>query len=162
LTAMPIDPRHVGRSYGPFRYAVGAQKIAEFAVAVAGGVPGLGFGAEAPGEAHPWFVDEQAARASPHGAVIAPPTFCVNFAMRPFAMACADPDLGIDLVRLLHGEQEFRYHDVVRAGDVLETVGEIAEIYRKGSLDFLVVKTATRNQAGKLVLEASWTAVVRN
>jgi acyl dehydratase len=159
---MAIDPKHIGRRYGPFRYGVGEQKISEFATAVAGGVPGLTFGREQQGEAHPWFVDPVAASSSPYGAVIAPPTFCVNFAMRPFAMACADPALGLDLVRLLHGEQEFQYHDVIRAGDLLTTVGEIADIYGKGGLDFLVVKTTTWSQAGKMVLEATWTAVVRS
>ena len=105
---MAIDPRHVGRRYGPFRNTVCADQIRAFAVAVSGGVPGY-FGT-ARGDPHPWSVDEEAARRSPHGALVAPPTFGVTFAMKPFALACSDPELGLDLLRLLHAEQ-FWGHD---------------------------------------------------
>lgn len=159
---MPIDPRHVGRKYGPFRYLAALEKIRDFALAISDGVPGRIHWHGARADVHSWFVDQAAGRASPWGSVIAPPTFCVNFAMEPFAIACADPELGLDLVRLLHGEQEFTFHEPVRPGDELETVGEIAEVYAKGALDFMVVKTTTRNQHGRLVVEGRWTAVVRN
>jgi len=65
--------------------------------------------------------------------VIAPPTFAVNFAMRPFAMASADPAVGIDLVRLVHGEQEFEYFAPIVAGDVLTAQERIAGITEKES-----------------------------
>lgn len=159
---MPIDPRHVGRKYGPFRYLASLEKIRDFALAVSDGVPGRIYWSPAPADVHPWFVDPAAGRASPWGSVIAPPTFCVNFAMEPFVMACSDPELGLDLVRLLHGEQEFTFHEPVRPGDELESTGEIVEVYQKGSLDFLVVKTATRNQHARPVVEARWTAVIRS
>jgi acyl dehydratase len=155
-----IDAKHLGRRYGPFRYVVGLEEIRDFAVVLAGGIPGRVF-AGAPTEApHPWFVDEAAARASRHGGIIAPPTFCVRFAMQPFALACADPALGIDLVKVLHGEQAFEFGDVVRPGDVLETTGEIADIRQKAGMDFLTVKTATSNQRGKTVVAGTWKAVV--
>ena len=44
---------------------------------------------------------------------------------------------------------------------MLKTVGEIVRIESKGTLDFMTVKTTTRNQAGKVILEGLWTAVVR-
>jgi hypothetical protein len=47
---MPIDPRHVGRRYGPFRTTVCAEQIRAFAIAVAGGTPGyFGGGVGTPG-----------------------------------------------------------------------------------------------------------------
>jgi acyl dehydratase len=156
-----IDAKHLGRRYGPYRYVVGLEEIRDFAVTIAGGIPGRVFAGEPPEAPHPWFVDEEAARASPHGGVIAPPTFCVRFAMQPFALACADPALGIDLVKLLHGEQAFEYGDLVRPGDVLETSGEIADIRQKSGMDFLTVKTVTTNQRGRTVVVGTWTAVVR-
>lgn len=156
-----IDPAHVGRRYGPYRYAVGLEEIRDFAVTVAGGVPGRVFAGAPPEAPHPLFVDEEAARASRHGGIIAPPTFCVRFAIQPFAEACADPALGIDLVRLLHGEQAFAFGAPVRPGDRLETVGEIAEIREKAGMDFLTVRTTTRNQHGRVVVEGTWKAVVR-
>ena len=156
-----IDRAHLGRRYGPYRYVVGLEEIRDFAVTVAGGVPGRVFAGEPPEAPHPYFVDEAAARASRHGGIIAPPTFCVRFAMQPFARACADPALGIDRVKLLHGEQAFTFGDPVRPGDVLETRGEIADVRRKAGLDFLTVKTLTVNQHGRRVVEGTWMAVVR-
>jgi acyl dehydratase len=156
-----IDASHLGRRYGPYRYTVGLEEIRDFAVTLAGGVPGRVFTRSPPEPPHPWFVDEDAAAASPHGGVIAPPTFCVRFAMQPFALACADPALGIDLVKLLHGEQVFEYGDVVRPGDLLETTGEIVDIRQKAGMDFLTVKTTTRNQRGRTVVVGTWKAVVR-
>ncbi|MFN7135730.1 MAG: hypothetical protein ACK4N5_26895 [Myxococcales bacterium] len=41
---MPLNPEHVGRTYGPFLYDVGAEKIREFALAISGGVPSAAFG----------------------------------------------------------------------------------------------------------------------
>ena len=154
-----IDPAHVGRRYGPYRYTVGVEAIRDFAVTVAGGVPGRApwLAAEAP---HPWFVDEEAARASRAGGLVAPPTFVVRFAIEPFAAACADPALGIDLVKLLHGEQAFEYGDPVRPGDVLETAGEIVQVRSKAGKDFLTVKTTTTNARGRMVVVGTWTAVV--
>jgi acyl dehydratase len=156
---MPIDPRHVGRRYGPFRNTVCAEQIRAFAVAVSGGVPGY-FGT-ARGDPHPWSVDEEAARRSPHGALVAPPTFGVTFAMKPFALACSDPELGLDLLRLLHAEQAFEHGAPVRPGDELTTVGEIVEVRSRGPLDFLTVRTETTSGTGERVLVARWTAVIR-
>jgi acyl dehydratase len=156
---MPIDPRHVGRRYGPYRNTVCGDQIRAFATAVSGGV--IGYFASAQGEPHPWSVDEEAARRSPHGTLVAPPTFGVTFAMRPFAEACSDPALGIDLVRLLHAEQEFEHGVPVRPADELTTTGEIVEIRGRSGLDFVVVRTETVNAAGERVLVGRWTAVVR-
>jgi hypothetical protein len=144
---MAIDLRHVGRRYGPFQRTVCADQIEAFAIAVAGGVPGY-FGS-AQGDPRP---------VSTQGA---PPTFGVTFAMSPFALACTDPELGLDLLRLLHAEQEFEHGAAVRAGDLLTTVGEIVDVRSRGSLDFLTVRTETVNQGGERVLVARWTAVIR-
>jgi len=157
---MAIDTRHVGRRYGPFRTTVCGERIRDFSVAVSGGTPGF-FGTATGEGAHPWTVDEEAARRSPHGGLVAPPTFGVTFAMQPFALACADPEIGLDLVRLLHAEQEFVWHDVIRPGDVVETTGEITDLYARGALQFLVMRTESRRPDGRLVVEGIWTAVVR-
>ena len=155
-----IDRRHLGRRYGPYRYVVGLEEIRDFAVVLAGGVPGRVFAGAPPEAPHPWCVDEGAASASPHGGIVAPPTFCVRFAMQPFALACADPALGIDLVKVLHGEQVFELGDVVRPGDVLETIGEIVDVRQKAGMDFLTVKTTSTNQRGRIAVVGTWKAVV--
>jgi acyl dehydratase len=61
----------------------------------------------------------------------------------------------------LHGEQGFEFLDVVRPGDVMTTTGTISEIYEKSQKDFLICTTETKNQTGKVVIRAKWTAVIR-
>lgn len=159
---MPIDPRHVGKQYGPFRYELGLEKMREFASAISGGIPSKGFGSGIPQGMNPLLWDEEAARKGPYGAVIAFPTFAVNFAIEPFAKAVTDPALGINMVRLVHGEQVFEFFEVMRAGDVMTTEGVITRIYDKANLDFLVMTTESRNQKGELAVRGTWTAVIRN
>lgn len=158
---MAIDRKHLGKKYGPYRFEVGLEHVKGFAAATGGGVPGRVFLAP-PSHAHPLTFDEAAARASRHGGVIAPPTFATTFAIQPFATACADPALELDVLRLVHGEQAFEFEEPVRPGDVLETAGEITRIQDRGSLDFLEVTTETRNQHGRLVVRGVWTAIIRS
>ncbi len=157
---MALDPRFVGRKYGPYTYKLGLEKMREFAYVVAGGVPSIGYGFPPEG-LNPLLWDEQAAKAGPYGSVVAFPTFCVTFAIRPFSAAVTDPEVGVNLLLLVHGEQEFEFFDVMRDGDVMTTTGEITQIYEKGDKDFVVVVTESRNQHGKLVVRGTWTAVIR-
>jgi hypothetical protein len=146
---MDLDPRHVGTRYGPFSYVIGLEKMREYDCAVRGGVPSLGF--------PPVRAVSSAARDE-----VAFPTFCATFAIAPFRAAVTDPALGIDLLRLVHGEQEFEFFEAMRAGDTMITTGEIVRILSKGGKDFLTVVTESTNQQGKLVVRGTWTAVIRH
>jgi acyl dehydratase len=157
---MPLDSSHVGREYGPYHYALGAEKMREFAFAIAGGLPSSTFGSP-PAGLNPLFYEEEAAQRGPYGALIAFPTFAVNFAMKPFTEALADPELEVELIRVVHGEQEFEFHEVMRAGDVMTTRGRISRILEKGSLTFVVMETQSHNQHGRLVVTETWTAIIR-
>ncbi|HEY7725441.1 MAG TPA: MaoC family dehydratase N-terminal domain-containing protein [Anaeromyxobacteraceae bacterium] len=159
---MPVNPAFAGRRYGPFRYEVGLEAIRDFALAVSGGVPGRVSWAPPGGDPHPFTVDEGAGAGSPWGSVVAPPTFAAVFAMEAFSTPLADPGFGADLSRLLHGEQELELLGVIRPGDVVETVGEIAAVTRKAALDVVVVVTTTTNQRGEVVVRGRWTAVFRD
>jgi len=155
-----LDRKHVGRSYGPFLYEAGAEKMREFAFAIAGDVPSPVY-TDTPADVLPrdyWDRDFAKAR---HGSLVAPPTFCVNFAMKPFFAAITDREVGVDFLLLVHGEQEFEFLRPVRPGDVLSTTGVIADICEKNEKDFLVVRTTTVDAAGREVVKAVWTAVIR-
>lgn len=159
---MALDKRFIGREYGPFVYEAGLEKMREFAYAVGGSIPSTGYSATgAPESLHPYLHDEAAARASPYGSVIGFPSFAVTFAIAPFGKACSDPELALNLLRLVHGEQSFEFFEVVRSGDRLTTNGKITDILTKRSLDFLTVTTETKNQHGALVVRAKWTAIIR-
>jgi acyl dehydratase len=158
---MSVDPSAVGRRYGPFHFAVGLEDVRDFAVAVAGGVPGrAAWGGNGAG-AHPYHLDEEAGRRSPWGSVIASPTFAATFAMQAFAAALTDPAVGVDLSRLVHGEQELELFGPIRPGDRIETDGEIAAVVPKSSLTLVKVVTTSLNQRGELVVKGTWTAAIR-
>jgi acyl dehydratase len=157
---MPIDPSHVGKQYGPYRYQVGLEKMREFAYAIGGGIPSLGFG-KRPEGLSPLLYDEAAGKAGPYGSVIAFPTFAVTFTIAPFAAAVTDPKLGINLMMLVHGEQEFEFFDVMRPGDVMTTTGTLTDITDKAGKDFVTMVTESKNQKDALVVRGTWTAVIR-
>jgi acyl dehydratase len=158
---MAVDQRNLGRRYGPYRFTVGLEHVRDFVAATGMGVPGRVFRAPPEG-AHPWTWDEEAAAASPHGGLVAPPAFAATFAIEPFSAACTDPALGIDVVRLVHGEQSFEHLAPIRPGDVMTTTGEITALREKGPLDFVEVTTTSVNQRGETVVRGVWTAVIRN
>lgn len=71
------------------------------------------------GETRPEYVDVTAARQAGHPDVLATPTFLFCLTLRgtdPWAWA---REGGLDMARTLHGEQSFRYHQLVHAGDRL-------------------------------------------
>jgi acyl dehydratase len=157
---MPIPAILLGRSYGPYRFTVGLEHLRDFVAATGMGVPGRLFRTPPPAP-HPWTWDEQAAAASPWGGLVAPPAFASTFAVEPFAAACADPALGIDVRRLVHGEQEFEFLGPIRPGDVLTTSGELTDLKVRGRLEIFQITTTSVNQRGETVVRGVWTAVIR-
>ena len=158
---MSIDRRHLGRRYGPFRFEAGREAILDFVAAVGGGVPGRVFAAP-PDRPHPHTVDPAAAHADALPDLVAPPSFAAVFAIQPFSSACSDPALALNVLRLVHSEQDFEFFLPVHPGDVLETTGEITRIQERGALDFLEVTTESRNQRDERVVRGVWTAIIRN
>ena len=92
---MPIrvDKAVVGKEYPPFAVTVERGKIKEFARAI--------------GDPNPFYLDDDVGRASEWGDVIAPPTFAVTFRDDRADGGALLRDLGVDISRVLHGEQEF-------------------------------------------------------
>jgi acyl dehydratase len=124
----------------------------------------LRFFAKAIGETNPVYTDEAAARAAGYRALPVPPTylFCLeNEVPDPFANLTA---IGVDLRKLLHGEQRFRYRAPVCAGDVVTFHPRIADIYEKkgGALEFIVKETAVTDAEGTAVAELRSVLVIRH
>ncbi len=104
---MAVDTSAIGKTYAPITYAVGREKIREFAAAV--------------GETNPLYFDVEAARAAGYADVVAPPMFAVVYGGRAVGPAVLDPEVGINFAMLVHGAQEFRWGPVVVAGDEITT-----------------------------------------
>jgi acyl dehydratase len=128
-------------------YAVGREKIREYASAV--------------GETDPLYHDLEAARAEGFDDLLAPPMFAAVYCGPAIWPAVTDPDAGIDFSRLVHGAQEFTWHELVVAGDEITTEAELEESSERGGLKFYVFRTTSTNQRGELVCEGRWTNIVR-
>ena len=111
---MPLNTKFIGREYKPVTYVVGQEKIKEYALAV--------------GDLNPLYLDPDFAKKSKYGCIIAPPMFVVVFARDSMFSLFEDKDLKIDFSRLLHGEQEFNFHKIVKANDSITTYSKIKNI----------------------------------
>ena len=151
----------MGKRYGPYRFEVGRESILDFVAATDGGVPGRVFCAPGATPACREMV-EPASHSAAAPPLAAPPAYAAVFAMQPFATACADPELSLNVLRLVHGEQVLEFLEPVRSGDVLLTRGEITRLQDRGNLDFLEVTTESVNQHGRPVVRGVWTAIIRN
>jgi acyl dehydratase len=123
----------------------------------------LRFFAKATGETNPVYFDDSAARDAGHPALPLPPTFLFSLEFQQPDTSWRD-ELGIDVSRILHGEQAFTYHRLAYAGDVLRFETRIADIYDKknGALEFVVRETRVTNHQGAHVADLRSVIVQRN
>ena len=124
----------------------------------------LRFFAKATGQTDPVYTDEAAARAAGHPGLPVPPTFLFCLEMEVPNPGALRDKLGIDIAKILHGEQRFRYHRMAHAGDRLTFQQRVADIYSKkgGALEFMVRETRVTNQRGEHVADLVGTTVIRN
>lgn len=142
-----IDNRLIGRQYQSSAYEVGREKIREYARAV--------------GDLNALYLDQELGKGSKYGDMIAPPLFaCVCF-MPVFDALCQDEEVFPDVDKAVWGEQDFKFFEVIRPGDVMTTEGKIVDIYRKHDMDFVVFEMTLTNQRGQQVAICQSTFIAR-
>ncbi len=124
----------------------------------------LRFFAKAIGEINPIYTDEAAAKAAGYPTLPAPPTFIFAAELDAQTLLPVLKEMGVDLARILHGEQAFTYFAPVCAGDSITVESKFTDIYAKknGSLEFLVKESVATNQHGTKVAAMRAVIVVRN
>ena len=145
--AMAVNTDVIGKTYPTTLYAVGREKIKEYASAV--------------GEHNPIHLDHEAARAAGFADVVAPPMFAVVYSQASVVPGLFDPEVGIDFAHMVHGSQEFRWGPLVVAGDEITTAATLADVSERGGMGFYVFTTESRNQDGETVCVGTWTNIVR-
>ncbi|WP_149360643.1 MaoC/PaaZ C-terminal domain-containing protein [Lolliginicoccus suaedae] len=93
---------------------------------------------------------------------VAPPVFAVVpvfFSMAPAALSVAPPEL---LMKLVHGEQDFRFHRPILAGDQLTVRARPIGFTGRPNGSTVVVYAESRDRGGELVNEQWMTAFFRN
>jgi MaoC dehydratase-like protein len=147
---MPVDQSVVGKALPPITMTVDAGRLRFFAKAI--------------GETNPVFTDLGAAKAAGHRDLPVPPTFLFGIELEgpdPFAWLAG---IGVDLRRVLHGEQSFTYHSPAVAGDVLTVAPRIGNVYSKkgGALEFIEKAATVTRDNGDLVAELNTVIVVQH
>lgn len=145
---MALDPSFAGRRYPPTSsYQVSRAKITEFADSL--------------GDDNPMYRDVRAARAAGYPDVIAPPTFLTIINLAAINEIVADPELGLDYSRMVHGDQGFSHTRPVHAGDELWLTTHIDRISSRAGNDFLNARAEVVDAAAEPVCTARAQLVVR-
>ena len=144
---MAIDTSATGKVYDPFVYAVGREKVREYARAV--------------GETDPLYLDPEAAKAAGHADVVAPPMFAAVYAGPALEIGMFDPAVGIDFAKLVHGAQRFEWGPLVVAGEEISTVVTVKSIEERRGNGIYVFESVSSNQKGEAVCTGTWTNYVR-
>jgi len=145
---MPLDPAYVGRTFpATVPYRVSREKIREFAAAI--------------GETAAACVDPAAARALGYRDVVVPPTFAVVVTFPATRQAVADPGLGLDYGRVVHGQQRFVHSRAIVAGDELTVAVTIDGIRAAGPHQLVTTRSDVTTAAGERVCVAYSTLVER-
>lgn len=82
-----------------------------------------------------------------------PPTFAAVYCLFPtLALLFTDPEVGVNLAGLIHGEQSFEWPSQVRAGDVIDSTAEIVNVEEKRGMTFLTLAVEARRPADEQVV----------
>ena len=127
---LEYDTSWIGKEFDRYTFAVTREEIIEFARAI--------------GETNPLYTDEEYARTTPYGGLIAPPTFSVVFRSRAML-----PDLKLSYSkRGFDGGKECQFFAPVRPGDTITGRDCIAAVYEKtgrsGTMIFIVRESALK------------------
>lgn len=144
---MPVSTQAVGKTYTPVVYAVGREKIREYASAV--------------GETDPLHHELAAARAAGYADLVAPPMFAVVYSAAALAAALFDPEVKLDFRLMVHGGQEFVWDAPVVAGDEITTEASVEQIEDRMGRGFYIFGTRSVNQRGETTCTGTWTNIVR-
>jgi acyl dehydratase len=149
-----FDKSKIGQSFAPFTYEVQRNKIHELTTAI--------------GDDNPVYHSREAAQEAGLPDVPISPTTPTMFSFwGDQQRGTSMKDLGINVSRILHGEEEYEYLAPIYPNDVLTGITTLADgKTRQGSdgstMDILTMETRYVNQHQKHVLTSKTTVVVRN
>ena len=92
----------------------------------------------------------------------APATFPIVVAFAAMQALMHDPDVGIELSNVIHGEQRFGYQRPVVVGDRLSAALTVDTVRQIGGADIIGTTTAITGAHGDLVCTAKATLVHRS
>jgi acyl dehydratase len=149
-----IDQSKIGQSFPPFSIAVERGKVHELALAL--------------GDDNPIYHCQEAAQAAGYADVPLSPTFptVLTFWGNTHMMENM-VSIGIDVKRILHGEEEFEYLAPIAPGDTLTGVMTLVDVTtKKGqggtSMDIFTLEMNYTSQHGVPTLRVREVVIVRS
>lgn len=131
------DQSHVGRRYQALGQRVDGKAAAAFATAIAGG-------------------DEVYEPSS------VPPTYASVYCLFPtMYQLFTDPEVGVNLAGLVHGEQDYEWPEPVRPGDVVDATAVISSVEEKRGMTFLGIDYEAVRQDGEIVCRGRSLMIIR-
>ena len=70
--------------------------------------------------------------------------------------------LGLNVKKVLHGEQEYEYLGEMKPGDEITVTGVVEKVYTKAAMNFVILKKEFVNQNGETVLISRSTVIERH
>ncbi len=136
---MALNSALVDKEYEPSRFEVTAEHIEKYARAT----------------------NDENERYLSGEDVVAPPVFAVVPAFNSFMTVAMDPELGADLLRLVHAGEEHTFYRAIRAGDVLTVTAVLESIEQKETGETFTVKATEADSSGEVVAEVRATMFIR-
>lgn len=137
---MALNPAAVGKTTGELTFTYRWQDVVLY---------GLGIGART--RDLDYLYEGRGPKVFPTFAVV--PTFEANARLLP--------ELGGDMLGVVHGSQTIRTHRPFAPSGTLKTVGRVAAIYDMKKFAQALITTETRNEASELLCETEWSILFR-
>lgn len=132
---MTIDSKFIGKPYPSTTYEISKEKVKEFIKATKGDL-----------EKYRDHI---------------PLTFPVVYASNLLEQVLYDPELNLNLGKLVHGDMEFTYHKASSVGDIITSYAWIDNIFSKKGHDFLIFKVDSKDASDELVCTQTSSFIVR-
>jgi acyl dehydratase len=139
---MPLNREFIGREYPPLNATVTLEALQKYARAY--------------NDDNSRYFD-----ASARGGIVAPPMFGVAVTWMSVVGAVGDPELGADLLRLLHAEQDMEFLAPLRPGDEITTVAKVASIEARPGGEAMALELTSHSKAGAPVLRTLFGIFIR-
>ncbi|HQL00816.1 MAG TPA: MaoC family dehydratase N-terminal domain-containing protein [Smithellaceae bacterium] len=155
------DRSKIGMEFPPYTIKVEKNKIAEFAAALAQ--------KEDIRDIKSLYQHEQAALDAGYPGIPMPPTFAISFVFwTGGGLMGIIRELGVDVAKLLHSEEDYEYLAPICAGDTITRKMKVADMYERGRKEragryfmVTVLETQLINQRNEVVLNAKTTFIER-
>ncbi len=125
-----LNPDSIGRTfYGAELVTISAEEIANFAAVI--------------GESD---------------LSVAPPTFSIRITLEQSQGILSDPTIGLDWSRVVHGDQKFKIHRPIVAGDILRCSSTIENFRTVAGNEIVTVRSDLHSGAEPVL--SSWSTLV--